>query len=291
MEESLILVFYIDRETSEQTQIREQYLEGVQKHFRDKNLNPSIFFFPTDDGNERLECINPRYIEDQNEVEKLKKLLSDVEKTFDIQNNTSNKNGRVYPKVFSNLEGFFDHLESNEDSDDPLDIVYSDLTEDMRNKIAYYDKKYNEHLKLLIEMSKTKIERGNDFEPIEQLLKHPDTKKGHLFNQAFRNSQFPFTSYPNKELYEIIEKLGDNPKIWACDVPAFVYDGEAYSVMEKYVDDINSVYEMIDKMNSPVVLYNILVKEFDLYNMKTVEPAPQKRYMIRYRELDKTKVS
>ena len=295
MQEPLILVFYIDRQTLEQQELREEYSKSIRKYFSDLKLNPAIFFFPTDDGNERLECINPRYIEDQNEVEKLKKLLADVENTFDIQNNDNN---RIYSKkmfdefaenALHNLKT--DNMADEEDSDDPLGITYSDLTEDMRNKIAYYDKKYHEHFNLLNEIMKLKIERGNDFEPTDLLYKNSDVKKGQLFNQVYKNRGIGYNVLLNKEQYEIIEKLGDNPKIWVTDLPVFLYDGKSYSVTEKNPTDMDSIYEMIDKMDGVVVIHNILTKEYSLVDPKTMELKLHKRYMIRYRQLPNVKVS
>lgn len=81
--EPLILVFYIYRDVLSNREIRESYFESVKKHFEDIKVKATFFFLPTDT-EERIECINPRFIEDQNEVEKLKRILGEVEKKFDI---------------------------------------------------------------------------------------------------------------------------------------------------------------------------------------------------------------
>lgn len=81
--ETLILVFYIYRDVLAQEEIREKYFKSIKKHFDDMKMKVTLFFLPTDT-EERIECINPKYIEDQNEILKLKKVLSDAEKLFAI---------------------------------------------------------------------------------------------------------------------------------------------------------------------------------------------------------------
>lgn len=81
--EPLILVFYIYRDVLSQKEIREEYFNGVKKHFEDIKVKATFFFLPTDT-EERIECINPRLVEDKEEVEKLKRILSEVQKKFDV---------------------------------------------------------------------------------------------------------------------------------------------------------------------------------------------------------------
>lgn len=81
--EPLILVFYIYRDVLANKEIRESYFESVKKHFEDIKLKATFFFLPTDT-EERIECINPRFIEDQDEITKLKNVLEDAHKRFDI---------------------------------------------------------------------------------------------------------------------------------------------------------------------------------------------------------------
>lgn len=88
--EPLILVFYIYRDVLAQKDIRDEYINGVKKHFEDIKIKATFFFLPTDT-EERIECINPRFIEDQNEIEKLKKVLNDVEKRFEIDSESNEK--------------------------------------------------------------------------------------------------------------------------------------------------------------------------------------------------------
>lgn len=81
--EPLILVFYIFRDVLANKEVRESYFEGVKKHFEEIKLKATFFFLPTDT-EERIECINPRFIEDQDEITKLKNVLEDAQKRFDI---------------------------------------------------------------------------------------------------------------------------------------------------------------------------------------------------------------
>jgi hypothetical protein len=81
--EPLILVFYIYRDVLANKDIRESYFESVKKHFEDIKLKATFFFLPTDT-EERIDCINPRFIEDQDEITKLKNILEDVQKRFDV---------------------------------------------------------------------------------------------------------------------------------------------------------------------------------------------------------------
>ena len=81
--EPIILVFYIYRDVLAQKTIREQYFESVKKYFDEMKMKTAIFFLPTDT-EERIECINPRFIDDQNEISKLKKVLDSAERLFAI---------------------------------------------------------------------------------------------------------------------------------------------------------------------------------------------------------------
>lgn len=81
--EPIILVFYIYRDVLVQKELREQYFQSIKKHFDEMKMKTAIFFLPTDT-EERIECINPRFIEDQNEIAKLKRVLESTEKLFAI---------------------------------------------------------------------------------------------------------------------------------------------------------------------------------------------------------------
>lgn len=79
----IILVFYIYRDVLAQKELREKYFESIKKYFDEMRMKTALFFLPTDT-EERIECINPKFIDNQNEIEKLKKVLSDAEKLFSI---------------------------------------------------------------------------------------------------------------------------------------------------------------------------------------------------------------
>lgn len=81
--EPIILVFYIYRDVLAQKEMREQYFESIKKYFDEMKMKTALFFLPTDT-EERIECINPKFIDDQNEIAKLKKVLSEAEKLFAI---------------------------------------------------------------------------------------------------------------------------------------------------------------------------------------------------------------
>jgi len=85
-ENPTILVFYLLRDMFRDKMMINQYAESIRTHFEQKNLDVVCFFLPTDE-TERLECINPKYIDDQNEYEKLKRILADAEKLLDAQKN------------------------------------------------------------------------------------------------------------------------------------------------------------------------------------------------------------
>lgn len=79
----LILVFYIFRDVLSNPEIREQYSKSVEEYFNHKGDDVRIFFIPTDT-EERLECVNPKFIDDKNTYEQLVKDLEEVKLKFDI---------------------------------------------------------------------------------------------------------------------------------------------------------------------------------------------------------------
>lgn len=79
----LILVFYIFRDVLSNPEIRTQYAKSVEEYFNKKGDDVRIFFIPTDT-EERLECVNPKFIDDKNTYDKLVKDLEDVKLKFDV---------------------------------------------------------------------------------------------------------------------------------------------------------------------------------------------------------------
>jgi len=80
----LILVFYLDRGTFANGDLIKQYGENVKKYLEERGDNVRLFFMPTDIEKERIECINPIYIEDKREFEKLDDLVDQLESQFQV---------------------------------------------------------------------------------------------------------------------------------------------------------------------------------------------------------------
>ena len=79
----LFLIFYLDSTMFAQREAVQAYGENVKRYLDEKGDNVRLFFMPTKD-TERIECINPIYIEDKNEVEKLNKLVENLEGQFQL---------------------------------------------------------------------------------------------------------------------------------------------------------------------------------------------------------------
>ena len=67
----LFLVFYLDKELFKQKELVSSYGANVKKYLDEKGDNVRLFFMPTEN-NEKIVCINPLYISDEKEFEKLK---------------------------------------------------------------------------------------------------------------------------------------------------------------------------------------------------------------------------
>jgi hypothetical protein len=59
------------------------YSEHVKQYFDQQGDNVRLFFMPTDN-EERIECINPVFITDEREMEKLNKLTDELENLFQV---------------------------------------------------------------------------------------------------------------------------------------------------------------------------------------------------------------
>ena len=79
----LFLIFYLDSDMFKQREAVQAYGENVKRYLDEKGDNVRLFFMPTKD-KERIECINPIYIEDQNELEKLSRLVEELEDKFQL---------------------------------------------------------------------------------------------------------------------------------------------------------------------------------------------------------------
>tara|TARA_B110000211_G_C13761801_1_gene413515 strand:- start:50 stop:562 length:513 start_codon:yes stop_codon:yes gene_type:complete len=82
-DEPLILVFYLDRGLWEDRQMVATYGENVKKYFDTTGDDVRLFFLPTDK-EERIECINPLYITEQKDVQKLNTLTDKLEELFQV---------------------------------------------------------------------------------------------------------------------------------------------------------------------------------------------------------------
>lgn len=82
-DEALILVFYLDQSNFVQQDLLKAYSENVKRYFDDNGDNVRLFFIPTN-GQEKIECINPVYLTDRSEIDKLNDLTSKLEEMFQV---------------------------------------------------------------------------------------------------------------------------------------------------------------------------------------------------------------
>lgn len=78
----LVLVFYLDHELMKNPQIIKPFAESVDKMLAMKKANALAFFLPTK-GEERVECINPVMIKEE-DMERVNKLIEDIKQNFAI---------------------------------------------------------------------------------------------------------------------------------------------------------------------------------------------------------------
>ena len=82
-DEALILVFYLDQSNFVQQDLLKAYSENVKRYFDDNGDNVRLFFIPTK-GQEKIECINPVYLTDRSDIDKLNDLTSKLEEMFQV---------------------------------------------------------------------------------------------------------------------------------------------------------------------------------------------------------------
>ena len=82
-DDPLILVFYLDEVNFSQQEMVKSYGENVKKYFDENGDNVRLFFMPTT-GEERIECINPTYLTDKTEIDKLNELTEKLEDMFQV---------------------------------------------------------------------------------------------------------------------------------------------------------------------------------------------------------------
>jgi hypothetical protein len=79
----LILVFYLQRHLFENREMIETYGESVRKYLENKGDDVRLFFLPTDD-KEEIKCVNPVYIDDNDELDKLNDIIEDISNKFQV---------------------------------------------------------------------------------------------------------------------------------------------------------------------------------------------------------------
>ena len=84
IEKPLFLVFYLSRDLFSDKKLVATYGENVKKYLDEKGDNVRLFFMPTDN-EEKIECINPYYITEEDEFSKVNKLVTQLEKQFQIE--------------------------------------------------------------------------------------------------------------------------------------------------------------------------------------------------------------
>jgi hypothetical protein len=82
-EDPLILVFYLDKQLFSNREMVAAYGESVKKYFDEQNDNVRLFFMPTTT-EERIECINPVYIDNKDDHNKLLRLVDEVSQLFQV---------------------------------------------------------------------------------------------------------------------------------------------------------------------------------------------------------------
>ncbi len=81
-EHPLILVFYLDREVMTNKEIIIPFTESVDNLIKKKDLNILVFFMPTD-GDEKIECLNPKLLS-ESQMTNVDKIIQDLSKNFDV---------------------------------------------------------------------------------------------------------------------------------------------------------------------------------------------------------------
>ena len=77
-------VEYVSLELFKQEELVSSYGANVKKYLDEKGDNVRLFFMPTEH-NEKIVCINPLYIGDEKEYEKLNTLIGELEEKFQLE--------------------------------------------------------------------------------------------------------------------------------------------------------------------------------------------------------------
>jgi hypothetical protein len=79
----IILVFYLDMELFKDREMIKMYGENISQYMESRGDDVRLFFIPTD-GKEEIKCINPVYVENESELERLDNLIKDISEKFQI---------------------------------------------------------------------------------------------------------------------------------------------------------------------------------------------------------------
>jgi hypothetical protein len=79
----LILVFYLQKDLFTNREMIATYGENVKQYLEKRGDDVRLFFLPTEE-QEKIVCVNPVYIEDQNEFDKLNDLIEDLSNKFQV---------------------------------------------------------------------------------------------------------------------------------------------------------------------------------------------------------------
>jgi len=79
----LILVFYLDKNLFSNREMIATYGENVSQYLENKGDDVRLFFLPTE-GEENITCINPVYIDEQEDFDRLQDLIEDLTNKFQI---------------------------------------------------------------------------------------------------------------------------------------------------------------------------------------------------------------
>jgi len=79
----LILVFYLQKDLFSNREMIATYGENVKQYLENRGDDVRLFFLPTEE-QEKIVCVNPVYIEDQNEFNKLNDLIEDLTNKFQV---------------------------------------------------------------------------------------------------------------------------------------------------------------------------------------------------------------
>jgi len=79
----LILVFYLQKDLFTNREMIATYGENVKQYLENRGDDVRLFFLPTEE-QEKIVCVNPVYIEDQNEFDKLNDLIEGLTNKFQV---------------------------------------------------------------------------------------------------------------------------------------------------------------------------------------------------------------